>query len=131
MSILRVNTIEDKDGNDSAAVSGIEPGMCKAWIRFNGEGTISITDDFNVSTISDNNTGDYTITFDTSFSDGDYVFVGQQDDNYGSGTSCPHIMPQGTQGSTQTSSSCRIYSKDSDNGASDAPRVTVVFIGQQ
>ena len=37
-------------------------GLCKHWILLNGTGTIAVTDSFNNTSITDNGTGDYTIT---------------------------------------------------------------------
>lgn len=50
--------------------------VIKAWINFNGTGTIAINDSFNASGITDNGTGDYTITWDTNFANINYSFVG-------------------------------------------------------
>lgn len=47
----------------------------KAWVNFNGTGTVAIRDDFNVSSITDNGTGDYTINFSTPMFDGNYAFA--------------------------------------------------------
>ncbi len=49
--------------------------ICKAWINFNGTGTIAINDSFNVTGIIDNTTGDYTVTWDRDFADINYVPV--------------------------------------------------------
>ena len=46
--------------------------ICKAWVNFNGTGTIAIRDDFNVSSITDNGTGDYTVNFTNAMSDANY-----------------------------------------------------------
>lgn len=49
----------------------------KAWINFDGTGTPAINDSFNVSgSITDNDTGDYTVTWDTDFADINYSLVG-------------------------------------------------------
>ena len=57
--------------------SGTEIGQfAKAWVNFNGTGTVAIRDDFNVSSITDNGTGDYTITFTTSMANVNYVVCG-------------------------------------------------------
>lgn len=48
----------------------------KAWVQFNGTGSIAITDSFNVSGLVDNGTGDYTITIDTDFATANYVALG-------------------------------------------------------
>jgi len=47
----------------------------KAWVNFNGTGGASIRDDFNVSSITYNATGDYTISFSTSMSNNSYAFA--------------------------------------------------------
>ncbi|NBR25352.1 MAG: hypothetical protein EBU08_16555, partial [Micrococcales bacterium] len=44
----------------------------KAWVNFNGTGTVAIRDDFNVSTIGDNGTGDYTVNFTTAMDNANY-----------------------------------------------------------
>ena len=48
-------------------------GVCKGWINFNGTGTIAINDSFNVASITDNGTGDYTVTWTTSFATAYYA----------------------------------------------------------
>lgn len=47
----------------------------KGWINFNGTGTIAIRDSFNVSSITDNGSGNYTITWDTDFANTNYAVV--------------------------------------------------------
>ena len=47
----------------------------KAWVNFDGTGTVAIRNNFNVSSITDNGTGDYTINFSTSMSDSNYAFA--------------------------------------------------------
>lgn len=46
--------------------------VVKAWVNFNGTGTVAIRASFNVSSITDNGTGDYTANFTTAFSDTNY-----------------------------------------------------------
>lgn len=49
--------------------------VAAAWIRFDGTGVIAIGDSFNVASITDNGTGDYTITWDLDFANANYAFV--------------------------------------------------------
>jgi hypothetical protein len=72
MSTLRVTNVQDTAGANSATTAQIYNGIAKAWINFNGTGTISTRADFNVATLTDNGVGDYTITFDTAMSDTNY-----------------------------------------------------------
>ena len=51
-------------------------GVCRAWVNFNGTGTVAIRASFNVSSITDNGTGDYTANFTTALSDANYSVVG-------------------------------------------------------
>jgi hypothetical protein len=46
--------------------------MCRAWVNFNGTGTVAIRASGNVSTIRDNGTGDYTVNFTTAMPDANY-----------------------------------------------------------
>ena len=49
---------------------------CRAWVNFNGTGTVAIRASGNVSSITDNGTGDYTVNFTTAMSDANYSTVG-------------------------------------------------------
>ena len=45
----------------------------KAWVNFNGTGTVAIRASFNVSSITDNGTGDYTVNFTTALADANFA----------------------------------------------------------
>ncbi|WEV90007.1 hypothetical protein [Pseudomonas phage PotUPM1] len=48
--------------------------QCTAWVNFNGTGaSIEIRDSYNVTSITDNGTGDYTVNFATAMSNTNYV----------------------------------------------------------
>lgn len=47
---------------------------CRAWVNFNGSGTVAIRASGNVSSITDNATGDYTVNFTTAMPDANYAF---------------------------------------------------------
>lgn len=57
--------------NPSTNVDGINY-SCRAWVNFNGTGTVAINASGNVTSITDNGTGDYTINFTTAMSDANY-----------------------------------------------------------
>ena len=48
---------------------------CRAWVNFNGTGTVAIRDSGNVSSITDNGSGDYTVTFTTAMPDASHCAV--------------------------------------------------------
>jgi len=49
---------------------------CRAWVNFNGTGTVAIRASGNVSSITDNGTGDYTLNFRTPMPDANYCVTG-------------------------------------------------------
>jgi len=75
-------------------------GLCKAWVNFNGTSTVAIRASYNVSSITDNGTGDYTVNFTTALADANYC-VQTSEDNPGSGAS----MGWGVKGGTTPTAS--------------------------
>ena len=75
MSTLKVNTIQNTSGGSSSTPEQIEQGRAKAWIRFDGTGTPSITDSFNISSITENDDGSNNIAFTTAFANTNYIGV--------------------------------------------------------
>ena len=51
-------------------------GVCRAWVNFNGTGTPAIRGSFNVTSITDNGTGEFTVNFTTAMSDVNYAVTG-------------------------------------------------------
>jgi len=49
--------------------------LCKAWVNFNGTSTVAIRASYNVSSITDNGTGDYTVNFTNAMPDSNYCPV--------------------------------------------------------
>jgi hypothetical protein len=49
---------------------------CRAWVNFNGTGTPAIRASGNVTSITDNGTGDYTVNFTNAMPDANYVMTG-------------------------------------------------------
>ncbi len=71
MSTLRVNTLQDASGTGQPYMVG----AAKAWVNFNGTGVVAIRASFNVSSITDNGTGDYTVNFTNALTDANYSLV--------------------------------------------------------
>ena len=66
--------------------SGTEIGtLCRAWVTFDGTGTVAIRGSFNVSSITDNGSGDYSVNFTTAMPDANYSVVMSADAATGSG----------------------------------------------
>jgi hypothetical protein len=68
MSTVKFNKWENVDGTENY--------KCRAWVNFNGTGTVAIRASGNVSSITDNGTGDYTLNFTTALADANYAVVG-------------------------------------------------------
>ena len=58
-----------------AATMQLQQGLAKAWIMFNGIGTVSVNDSLNISGVTDNAQGSFTPAFSNSFSSVNYVPV--------------------------------------------------------
>ena len=67
-----LNTVNITNGTDSITVEGAVKGSAKAWVNFNGTGTVAIRASYNVSSITDNGVGDYTVNFTTAMVDANY-----------------------------------------------------------
>jgi hypothetical protein len=74
-SILRVNTLTDASSNNSTPMATIAEGTAKTWLRMNGTGTPAINDSFNVSSITDQATGNYRVTIATDMANANYCAV--------------------------------------------------------
>jgi hypothetical protein len=68
MSTLKVTTLQ--------TLTGVEVYTAKAWVNFNGTGTVAIRASGNVTSITDNGVGEYTVNFTTAMPDINYAAVG-------------------------------------------------------
>jgi len=73
-SVLNVDTIADKAGTGPVGLT--KQYAAKAWANFNGSGTLAVRDSFNVTSISDDGTGLYSVDFSNAMSDGNYAAPG-------------------------------------------------------
>lgn len=80
MSTLKTGTVQNNTGTGAPLFknnAGTEIGqLAKVWVNFNGTGTVAIRDSFNVASITDQGTGDYTINFTNSLSNANFVMAG-------------------------------------------------------
>ena len=124
MSTLRVNTLQTQ--------AGVEVYTAKAWVNFNGTGTVAIRASGNVSSITDNGTGDYTVNFTTAMPDANYNMVGSSAAGLTANFSSNRILginaDVGGVGSSQpTTTSCRIASIFSSETKQDAVWINASF----
>jgi hypothetical protein len=115
-------------GSDNFDSEGIVTGTAKAWVNFNGTGTVAIRDSYNVSSITDNGTGLYTASFANALSDINYssnITAG----NSSTASSC--MAAVSIDGSyTTTSVGVKVnFANASANGAVDSATVSLAIFG--
>jgi hypothetical protein len=123
MSTLRVSTIQDTAGSNSSTPAAIANGIAKAWVNFNGTGTVAIRAQYNVSSITDNGVGDYTVNFTTAMADANYVVTGTMGDYIPTNTARSVSVSTAT---APTTSAVRIVNIGT-GGAEDQARVSVAI----
>ena len=72
MSTLKLDTLSNKAGTASVPSDTVVSGTAKAWVSFNGTGTPAVLRAFNVSSITDNGTGNYQVNFTSSLANTTY-----------------------------------------------------------
>lgn len=75
------STVQGAGGVSMSEV--VHPAPCRAWVNFNGTGTVAIRAAFNVSSITDNGTGDYTVNFTNALADANYEVSASVQPNIG------------------------------------------------
>jgi hypothetical protein len=104
MSEIRATTISNAAGTGPITMTGQY--AAKAWVNFNGTGTVAIRESGNVGSITDNGTGDYTVNFTTAMTDANYSVV------------CGNILNRQTSSSrlegtnVRTTTQCQVYGSD-------------------
>jgi uncharacterized protein (AIM24 family) len=85
---------------------------CRAWVNFNGTGTVAIRASGNVSSVTDNGNGDYTVNFTTAMPDANYNVVGMCNGTAGTGFGLVSVFDAGTAGggTNQSTTAVRIRS---------------------
>ena len=131
-SILKVNTLTGVTAAGTIAVTAeggtvttnLQQGLCKAWINFNGGGTIAIRDSFNITSITDNGTGDYNITIANDMANANYstLFGGGEGGDANSGGRIPNLA-------IQTASVMDVYCMNLANQATDGVVQNLGFLG--
>lgn len=114
----------------TAASTKYHPGVAKAWVVFAGSGTPTILAGYNVSSITDNGTGDYTVNFTNSFSGTNYSCAGLA--TWKSGVWSAAVMQDETNLGSTTAGAYRINVRDFATSLTvDAARVQLVCYGDQ
>jgi hypothetical protein len=81
MSTIVAQTLSK--GTVSTSTANCIRGSAKAWVNFNGQGTVSIRGSFNVSSITDAGTGLYRVSFTTAMPNANYATIVSACNNIG------------------------------------------------
>ena len=72
MAVLGASSLQINSATLGSQSGSAPMFACRAWVNFNGTGTVAIRGNGNVSSITDNGTGDYTVNFSTAMADANY-----------------------------------------------------------
>ncbi len=99
----------------------------RAWVNFNGTGTVAIRASGNVSSITDNGVGAYAVNFATAMPDANYSVNGSVGDSSGSASGCWLSTGFNINGynASQTVSSCRIQVYYTTSNVADVNQISV------
>jgi hypothetical protein len=99
----------------------------RAWVNFQGTGTVAIRGSGNVTSITDNGTGDYSINFTTALSDANYSIVGclREDTSGGVGNTTNRVLGLRRDTSTVTTTLIRVGVANFSGSATDAESVYI------
>jgi hypothetical protein len=95
IATAKITPLADSAGSNTSTPAAIANGIAKAWVNFNGTGTVAIRASYNVSSITDNGTGQYTINFTNAMTDANYSVVGAVSDASAPGGSEVFAMLRG------------------------------------
>ena len=111
MSTLKANQWLNPDGSENY--------KCRAWVNFNGTGVVAIRAAGNVSSITDNGVGDYTVNFTTPIPDADYAV------SFGSGDSSGWSRRTADEATARTTSAVRLYVANTTFSLADSANIDV------
>jgi len=95
------STIRGNDNFDTVGSSNTSARLAKAWVNFNGTSTVAIRSSYNVSSITDSGTGDYTANFAVAMANTNYAASSNVEPTVSNGGSDTYI-------SSLATASCRL-----------------------
>jgi hypothetical protein len=122
MSTLRLTTISNQDGSATVPSQTVISGSAKAWVNFNGTGTVAIRGSFNVSSITDNGTGDYTVNMTTALSNANYSITGASGGAGSTSNGAVYLFDQST---ARTTTLFRVAGITSAGVVVDTPQMNI------
>ena len=122
---LTISTLSD--GTNSTSSTNCIQGSAKAWVNFNGTGTVAIRGSYNVSSITDNGVGNYKVNFTTAMLDANYSVVFTAGGGTGAVISISGIRTASLGGADQTTAGVTLYTTNTSAGAIDVTDASVAI----
>jgi len=129
-SELKVNTLTGVSTAGSIAVTGegnstttnLQQGLVKAWLNLDGDSTASIIDNLNVGSLTDNGTGNFTVTYTNNMGNTTCAVVVGIDEASNSGGTL-------TIGNVHTTSQLKLVSRNSSASVADENSLNAAILG--
>ena len=105
---------------------GSENYKCRAWVYFNGQDTVAILGSGNVTSITDEGTGRYTVNLTTAMPDVNYTTLASTS-TYSGAAKNYSFGPANDIAYPRTTTSVRLWCEDSNGIAADLPNFEVAI----
>ena len=112
-------------GEGNSTTTNLQQGLPKAWVNFIGVGTIAARDSFNLSSLSDIGTGEYSVTIASAMSNTNYAVIGAVGRNANDGSMFAN--PVGSVANTTTTQ--RVKGLYVDGGPIDMTQMCSSLLG--
>ena len=113
-------------GEGNSTTTNLQQGLGKAWVNFNGSGTIATSDSFNHSSLTDHATGQYSNTISSAM--GNITYAGQATGGEPGSRDC-HTMFPANSNFTTTVQRVRLAPSNSADGNHDASVICITING--
>ena len=119
MSTIKVGTLLAADGSTTTqpSIPALDQRMAKAWINFNGTGTVAIRDSYNASSITDSGTGNYSVNLSNAMANTNYCAASSNSDWNSTAAAYP-----------ESTSKVKVY-VENNNSLSDAEIIEAIVFG--
>ena len=101
---------------EGSATTDVTQGLLKVWVDLDGTGTVSIDNSFNVASVADNGTGDYTFTFSNNFANANFAGGGI------CGNRALSIF------NSRATSNTNTYTQDHNDGTNEVDKLTTLLL---
>ena len=101
--------------------------VAKAWVNYNGSGTVAIRDDFNVNSITDSGTGLFQVNMSNALPNTNYAVTSGTSHLSGTYLAFPHLRDRDQ--STRSTTQFQLDVKNSSGAATDSEEIHISVFG--